>query len=39
VVVRVSSGGDHYSVFVLDNRDERDLVIAMKGPFSSGLID
>jgi len=36
VVVRVDPGGDRYRVFVLDNRDERDLVIAMKGPFRSG---
>jgi hypothetical protein len=34
-VVRVDPGGDHYRVFVLDNRDERDIVIATKGPFAS----
>jgi hypothetical protein len=33
VVVRVDSDGEHYRVFVLDNRDERDRVLAVKGPF------
>ena len=33
IVVRVSPGGTQYRVFVLDNRDERDLVAAVKGPF------
>jgi hypothetical protein len=36
IVVRVAPGGDRYFVFVLDNRDERDLVIAINGPFMSG---
>ena len=36
IVVRVDPGGDRYRVFVLDNRDERDLVLAVKGPFRSG---
>jgi beta-lactamase superfamily II metal-dependent hydrolase len=36
IVVRVSPGGESYRVYVLDNRDERDLVIAMKGPFPAG---
>src|SRR6185369_14394923 len=35
IVVRVEAGGEHYRVFVLDHRDERDTVIAMKGPFAS----
>jgi beta-lactamase superfamily II metal-dependent hydrolase len=33
VVVRVYPGGDRYEVFVLDHRNERDEVIAVKGPF------
>ena len=33
IVVRVEEGGDRYRVFVLDNRDERDRVLAVKGPF------
>ncbi|MGA3241307.1 MAG: MBL fold metallo-hydrolase [Bryobacteraceae bacterium] len=36
IVVRVYPGGDRYRVFVLDNRDERDLALAVKGPFRSG---
>jgi hypothetical protein len=36
IVVRVYPGGERYRVFVLDNRDERDLVVAMKGPFRAG---
>ena len=36
IVVRVEPGGASYRVFVLDNRDERDDVVAMKGPFTSG---
>jgi hypothetical protein len=36
VVVRVAPGGDSYVVFVLDNRNERDSVVAIKGPFTSG---
>ncbi len=35
IVVRVDPGGDRYRVFVLDNHDERDTVLAVKGPFSS----
>jgi hypothetical protein len=31
IVVRVDPGGDSYHVLVLDNRDERDTVIAVKG--------
>jgi hypothetical protein len=37
IVLRVEPGGVRYSVFVLDNRDERDLVVAVKGPFTGGL--
>jgi hypothetical protein len=33
VVVRVDPDGNRYRVFVLDNRDERDRVLAVKGPF------
>jgi hypothetical protein len=36
IVVRVAPGGNSYTVYVLDNRDERDLVIAIKGPFQAG---
>jgi hypothetical protein len=36
IVVRVEPGGDRYWVYVLDNRDERDLVLAVKGPFAAG---
>ena len=35
IVVRVDPGGDRYRVFVLDNRDERDVVVGAKGPFTS----
>jgi len=35
IVIRVYPGGDLYRVFVLDNHDERDLVVAMKGPLQS----
>jgi hypothetical protein len=35
IVVRVEPGGDRYRVFTLDNRDERDLITAVKGPFLS----
>ena len=35
IVVRVEPGGDRYRVFVLGNHDERDIVIAAKGPFAS----
>jgi hypothetical protein len=33
VVVKVDPDGEHYRVFVLDNRDERDRVLAVSGPF------
>jgi len=33
IVIRVSPGGDQYTVFVLDHNDERDTVLAVKGPF------
>jgi Metallo-beta-lactamase superfamily len=36
VIVRVEPGGTRYWVLVLDNRDERDLVLAVKGPFRAG---
>jgi Metallo-beta-lactamase superfamily len=36
IVVRVEPGGGRYWVFVLDNRDERDLIIAIQGPFTAG---
>lgn len=36
IVVRVEPGGARYRVFVLENRDERDLVVAALGPFSAG---
>jgi beta-lactamase superfamily II metal-dependent hydrolase len=36
IVVRVDRGGDRYWVYVLDNRDERNLVVAAKGPFTAG---
>ena len=29
IVVRVNPGGDHYRVYVLDNRDERDTILAV----------
>lgn len=32
VVVRVDPDGEHYRVFVLDNRDERDRILEVKGP-------
>ncbi len=35
VVVRVDPDGSHYRVFVLDNSDERDRVLATKGPFQA----
>jgi beta-lactamase superfamily II metal-dependent hydrolase len=35
IVVRVDPGGVRYSVFVLDNRDERDTILAVKGPFTT----
>jgi len=37
VVIRVEEGGDRYRVFVLDNRDERDTIVAIKGPFKAHL--
>jgi hypothetical protein len=33
IVVRVSPGGRSYRVFVLENRDEKDLIAAVQGPF------
>src|SRR5579871_5888541 len=33
IVVRVAPGGGRYRVYVLGNRDEREMVVAMKGPF------
>jgi hypothetical protein len=36
IVVRVAPGGDRYFVYVLDHRDERDWVVAVKGPFTAG---
>jgi hypothetical protein len=36
IVVRVAPGGDRYFVYVVDNRDERDLIVAIKGPFAAG---
>ena len=35
IVVRVDPGGGRYSVFVLDNRDERNLIRSVTGPISS----
>jgi beta-lactamase superfamily II metal-dependent hydrolase len=35
IVVRVYPGGDRYRVFVLDYRNERDEVIAVRGPFAA----
>jgi len=35
VVVRVEPAGSRYWVYVLDHRDERDLVVAVRGPFAS----
>ncbi len=36
IVVRVEPGGARYWVFVLSNNDERDTIVAVKGPFTSG---
>jgi beta-lactamase superfamily II metal-dependent hydrolase len=36
IVVRVEPSGGRYWVFVLDNRDERDTVVAVQGPFPAG---
>jgi hypothetical protein len=36
IVVRVAPGGGRYFVYVLDHRDERDWVVAVKGPFTAG---
>jgi len=36
IVIRVEPSG-RYSVYVLDNRDDRDLILAIVGPFTSGL--
>ena len=38
VVVRVEKGGERYWVFVLNNKDERDTVIAVRGPFNSASV-
>ena len=35
IVVRVDPGGTTYRVFVIDNRDERDLVVKVLGPFEA----
>ena len=35
VVIRVEPGGGQYRVFVLENHDERDLVVEVLGPFSA----
>jgi beta-lactamase superfamily II metal-dependent hydrolase len=35
VVIRVDPGGGQYRAFVLENRDEHDLVIASLGPFAA----
>ena len=36
IVIRVEPGGARYSVYVLDNSDDRDLIRAVAGPFVSG---
>ncbi len=36
IVVRVDAGGERYWVYVLDNRDDQDLVLTVKGPFRAG---
>lgn len=36
IVVRVDQGGDRFRVFVLDNKDERDTVVTVRGSFRSG---
>jgi beta-lactamase superfamily II metal-dependent hydrolase len=36
VVARVEPGGERYTVYVLDNRDERDLILSATGPLASG---
>ncbi len=38
ILVRVDQGGDRYRVFVLDNKDERDTVVAVTGPFRSAAL-
>jgi beta-lactamase superfamily II metal-dependent hydrolase len=35
VVIRVEPGGEQYRVFVLENHDERDVVVAVLGPFAA----
>jgi hypothetical protein len=35
IVVRVDPDGAHYRVFVVDNTDERDRVMAVIGPLAS----
>jgi hypothetical protein len=34
IVVRAEPGGESYRVYVLENRNERDIVTAVKGPFN-----
>ena len=34
VVIRVEAGGSQYRVFVLENQDERDIVVSASGPFT-----
>ena len=34
IVVRVEAGGSQYRVFVLENQDERDIVVSASGPFT-----
>jgi hypothetical protein len=36
IVIRVEPGGEHYSVYVLDNSDDRDLIRAIVGPLAAG---
>jgi hypothetical protein len=36
VVVRVETGGNRYWVYVLGDRDERDTILAIQGPFRAG---
>jgi beta-lactamase superfamily II metal-dependent hydrolase len=36
IVIRVEPGGGHYRIYVLDNSNERDTVVASFGPFPAG---
>jgi hypothetical protein len=36
IVVRVAPGGATFTVFVTDNKDERDSIVRADGPFTSG---